>query len=188
MPHYQPARFFHTTVLIVAVLAFASGSAWAQQPTKELPYKASAVAKVKLAPDPTDCQLPDDAAQNSPCRRLIGQDTGNGTHLGQYHSSHEIVLYWKTTENGDLVRVLDGSTVIVSANGDKIYSHYKVQQPAVEASPKNPVPVKGHYQIEGGTGRFDGAGGSGEVEGFNLGDDTFVYESTGTISIVPGSR
>ncbi len=76
---------------------------------------------------------------------------GTATHLGRYTSSASAVVTF-TSEGA----VFDGGGTFTAANGDELVFTY-----TGDFFP-GPVPSGvGTYEIDGGTGRFDGATGSG---------------------------
>ena len=85
--------------------------------------------------------------------RISGSGGGNATHLGRFTA----------TWDGDITFGIPDSLVIhcfVAANGDEIWS-----VGLAAGTPPDPDQfVVGHFDIVGGTGRFDGATGSFTVE------------------------
>jgi hypothetical protein len=98
--------------------------------------------------------------------------TGEGTssHLGKLTTSGVVTLTWTTGG----VKVT-GTATTVAANGDKLYN-------TLEGWSVGEGALDGSFVITGGTGRFEGATGSGSVTS-SVDDDgvqTAVY--VGTIS------
>jgi len=80
---------------------------------------------------------------------------GHGIHLGRYVSAASAVITFPAPN----VALFDGGGWFTAANGDEVYFDYYGNF--------FPGPVPGGlgvYEINGGTGRFDGATGSGVVE------------------------
>ena len=94
---------------------------------------------------------------------------GTSTHLGKLTTSGQVTLTW--TPLG--IRI-DGSATTVAANGDRLYN-------TVSAWSTGPGDSEGTFVITGGTGRFEGATGSGTVITFLNEDDVQVGIYEGTI-------
>ncbi len=77
-----------------------------------------------------------------------------------------------------------GTFTLVAANGDRVTGAYQgVLAPASATAPL--FAVQGHYAITGGTGRFVGATGEGDVLGQLLIDDNPQHRTaSGTIEMV----
>lgn len=117
--------------------------------------------------------------------RFIGGGTGRLTHLGKV-----------TAENTHCTFLSDssfsgGEMTITAANGDELFMEYSGTFELVTDESGNPVrsDVNLDWVIVGGTGRFDGASGSGEGTGFSLisgpatSTTTMYYEGTITTAV-----
>jgi len=84
--------------------------------------------------------------------------TGQATHMGHITwSSHETVNQCTNPEGADV----DGAFVLTAANGDQVFGTYQTIAQLDFATFQ--VSASGQFTITGGTGRFDGASGSGTI-------------------------
>lgn len=78
--------------------------------------------------------------------------------------------------------IATGKTDAVTANGDHLFIDFKIASQNTDLAA--PIQYKGTFTISGGTGRFDGATGSGELWGeASLLEGTWCGEFDGAISI-----
>jgi hypothetical protein len=96
---------------------------------------------------------------SDPCV-LLNTETGSGTatHIGKFVITNtESVNFCTNPEGGDI----NGQFTITAANGDQIFgTYYTVGHFDFQAGQ---ITALGEYQIIGGTGRFTGATGSGQI-------------------------
>lgn len=84
--------------------------------------------------------------------------TGTATHLGLVTwMSEETVNLCSNPEGGDV----SGTFVIVAANGDELRGSYETLAHLDFEAGR--IAAVGRFRIEGGTGRFAGAGGDGAI-------------------------
>ena len=127
-----------------------------------VPYKSQGVAGLFAQPVPGEV--------------VLGADTGEATHLGKYESTLELEVL-PLFEGPNFVGLkFVGPTTIKAANGDLVESILNVNLDILTND------ITGIYTVVGGTGRWDGAGGGGDVVGAVNADGTFSYKTNGVIS------
>lgn len=98
---------------------------------------------------------------------------GNATHLGLV--TWESVEFARLTGPGQFH--VCGSFTLTAANGDQVFGRYETDGYADEMAFGH---FEGPYCIEGGTGRFANAAGSGTIRG--VGNLMSPYEIVGSLS------
>jgi hypothetical protein len=133
------------SLVVVVALAVLSS---AGQAVAEQPFRARISGHANPQPVPGDlCLLTN-----------VESGTGRALHLGR--------LTWASTETVNFCLVPDqgvvtGKLTLTSANGDEIYVTYTT---LVTLDPvAGTVAALGTYQLTGGTGRFTGISGTGEL-------------------------
>lgn len=132
---------------VVGTLVLASSTIASADPSSR-PFSVTISGNANPVPDPSN-----------PCI-LLNTETATGTalHLGASE--------WASTEVVDFCSIppaaeIAGEFVVSAANGDRIFGRYQtVGQVDFAASL---ITVIGRYQITGGSGRFEGATGEGEI-------------------------
>jgi hypothetical protein len=112
--------------------------------------------------------------------RSVFTATGRATHLGRFNLD-----YYNCTPPGSTVTGIE--MTFVAANGDKVFVAYDAHDvPPVGAEPTL-LAITYNFEIVGGTGRFAGATGGGQmmaaieftgIEGPNHWPTTFVIKGT----------
>jgi hypothetical protein len=128
---------------VAAALVLGTGVASAT----ERPFSASLAGNASLSGTEDPCVL-----QNNESA------TGTGTHLGRFTWASEEFANFCANPAG--VAVV-GSFVITTANGDLVYGVYTTLG---EFDAAGNLIIHGTYEIDGGTGRFADATGSGDVD------------------------
>jgi len=156
-------------VLSAALLAMAISSPTAlagpkEKPAKEKPFKASLAVAETLGP-PCASDHPNPLAFGSGNITVIGKASHMGRVSGDGIDCINIIppdpdvlpSFIFTNEN----------LTLTAANGDKLFLLYEGS--FTPTTPPTVVPsiyeIKGEFQVQGGTGRFEGATGSGIMEG-----------------------
>jgi hypothetical protein len=148
---------------IVAVFLVLASAAALAADGESRPF--SAVIQGNANPVPTE-----------PCI-LVNTEAGTGTalHAGQVvWTSVEVVNLCSNREGADI----SGRLVLTAANGDQILGVY--QTLAQLDFSANRVTAAGRYRIAGGTGRFAGATGEGDINA--VGSLLPPFEVTGTLA------
>lgn len=134
---------------------------------QELPFQASLTGNAHLSPTGDPCVLRNDET-----------GMGNATYLG--------LFTWADTEYADFCAIPGGVAVVgtftmTAANGDNLYG--KFTSVGRFADPVTLV-IHGNYQFTGGTGRFVGATGSGDIDASAFLSPGLPFEGTltGTIN------
>jgi hypothetical protein len=127
-----------------------------------VPYKSKGVAGLFAAPIPGDW--------------VSGADTGKATHLGNYESTLDLLVLPLFDGPNFVGLKFVGPTTIKAANGDLVESILDVDLDILTNN------ITGIYTVTGGTGRWDGASGGGDVVGAVNADGTFSYKTSGVIS------
>jgi hypothetical protein len=158
-------------ILAVAALALAGLVTAASARSSERPFKGSMEGSALFIPG-TDCTTTPEGL------RTDSVATGNVSHLGKTEmtSSH-------CTPAGPDIE--GGTMVLVAANDDELYIEYTGT--AREPGPDGIITVDVLYTITGGSGRFVGASGGGDMivavvfEGFDDFEWPASWSWTGTI-------
>jgi hypothetical protein len=101
---------------------------------------------------------------NPPIFKIFGTAPAEGTFIGK-HGTFSTVEQATPQPPSYAENVIDGHAVVTRKNGDKLYIHYTGLSPA----PNPDETGVGHldddleFVIEGGTGRFENASGSGRL-------------------------
>lgn len=132
-----------------------------------VPYKSKGVAGLFSQPVPGET--------------VAGADSGKATHLGKYQSTLELLVLPIFDGPFFIGIKFVGPTTIHASNGDLVESILDVDLDLATNS------ITGIFTVTGGTGRWDGASGSGDVSGAVNADGTFSYTTEGVISR-PNSR
>ena len=170
------------SVALLTVMVASPAAAGAQV---ERPYKTMEVGTFAS----TDPSCTDFFGAGCP---FTTQSTGTQTHLGQTSAYSEGTLRLRFPVEGCLL--LDGATqgivfessgtvTFTAANGDQLFGTFENEgctnpDPATSAIG---TAIEGSQTITGGTGRFEGAGGSTTTVGHGFGDD-FDLVATGTLT------
>jgi hypothetical protein len=128
---------------LVAALVLGTGAAYAEQ----RPFSASLAGNASLS------------GTDDPCVQRNNENAaGTGTHVGRFTWESEELANFCANPNG--VAVV-GSFVITSANGDLLYGVYTALG---EFDAAGNLIIHGTYELDGGTGRFAAATGSGDID------------------------
>ena len=160
-----------TILPVVLMLVLATAAPVAAKSDPERPFKGTAVGSGMVQPDPL-CPPVD--------LRSVFTATGTATHLGKFELD-----YYNCTPPGHDVTGIE--MTFVAANGDEVFVTYEAHDvPLVGAEPTL-LEITYDFEIAGGTGRFIGATGGGQmmaaiefpgIEGPNHWPTTFVIEGT----------
>ncbi len=151
---------------VTTLIALLAPTVHAQKPA--VPFKASLKTQETLGFNPAAC----------PATFLQGTTvaTGNATHMGSVTMlSTDCVV-----QADGQIMFTDGQLLLTAANGDQVNATYSgMLLPGAEA----PVySLTGSYTVVGGTGRFEGATGSGSLQGSsNIVTGQGSYTATGVI-------
>jgi hypothetical protein len=123
-----------------------------------------------------------------PMIRVFNEGGGTGTHLGKFTHYFDFCCNNETGEYpaGHMV------AYFVAANGDKLFVAC-AGQVIYGRAPDHPEYVTSYFRdpfvILGGTGRFEGATGSGMTDDYNSSLDPYSHHHwRGTITLVKGKR
>lgn len=144
------SKIIFVALLLTLVI---SSMALAQDNTVERPFRMTSSASVLNEAPSADCPFLD----------VNVGGTGNATHMGQvtvsrnhcFSPAHDPAFY-------------DGTWEVIAANGDKIWGTYEGNGvPIAFDDQGNPIllQITAPFTIDGGTGRFQGASGSGITRG-----------------------
>jgi hypothetical protein len=168
-------------VLVVAATAIGSSPASAKQEV-ERPFKATGIGTIEIEVF-DDCEFGD--FPDVVCDQVI-ETVVKATHLGKSANTSvgeaTIHVFTQcTTPDGNPDGVLfdvTSTAVIVAANGDELYVNQNVSGCGDGIGLSEPT---GTYTITGGTGRFEGATGNGELSAATF-DGAFSNTYAGTIT------
>lgn len=156
--------------LVVLGLVVVAFSATASAAGKARPFKGYAVGQCTFTfgtpEDPNDSPW-------GPYGMWTNTDVaGDVSHLGAS------VMTGRHPTPGE-TDIADGKMKLVAANGDEVWMTYTGYAPPVDPA-TGLVVVEVDYTISGGTGRFAGASGGGEMTGYVtfLGFDVFAWPAT----------
>ena len=112
--------------------------------------------------------------------------TGTSSHLGKDTYVSDLTVNWAAASsngNGGYCAPASGPSTITAANGDTLTLQNTGAVCEVGATGSSvPHTFTGTYTITGGTGRFQGATGSGTETGGDNGYGSSYYTLSGTIS------
>jgi hypothetical protein len=113
----------------------------------ERPFKARLSGNANLSPTDDPCVMRNDETAQ-----------GNASHMGQITWESVEFVNFCTVQGGVAVT---GSFVITAANGDQLFGTYEtIGFPDVNGN----LIIHGDYWFDGGTGRFEDATGSGDID------------------------
>jgi hypothetical protein len=150
--------------------------ALAKNTVKMVPLKGSYTWEVVPSPDPTQCFM-----------HTVLQGSGQGTHVGHFDIQQSHCFAYPPSL--PTLETVDGHATITAANGDQLEFTYEGDFTHL-FGPEGPIAVhiEGEIEVVGGTGRFEGATGSGTYLGsapypVTAGSMTFegVISSVGSI-------
>ena len=149
-------------VLVIVLLASSTISicaAYAESGLQERPFKATGKGSAVVLSGP-------------PILEIVVTGSGHSTHMGKIGIwQHHLVSVITMT-------FYDGTFVWTAADGDTIEGSYSGNLVPTSAG----FEIHGSFMIDGGTGRFAGASGSGAALGMQYNDNTAELELDGTIS------
>ena len=134
------------------------------------------------------------AAADRPQIPFAGTSSGTDTsvaptneYFNQFHITAAIKgtgsLVGQFTETLDYVATLDaegagveGTGVITAADGSKVYLRFEGTVPGFSPAALFPLEYSETFVITGGTGRFAGASGSGDISGVDYGPQVNMFE------------
>ncbi len=151
--------FHGSIVALLALMLLSSGQINAGD---FVPYKSKGVAGLFSQPVPGQV--------------VSGADFGKATHLGKYESTLDLLVLPLFDGPFFVGLKFVGPTTIKASNGDLVNSILDVD---LDLATNN---ITGTYTVVGGTGRWDGASGGGDVDGAVNADGTFSYKTEGVIS------
>jgi hypothetical protein len=168
-------------VLVVAATAIGSSPASAQQDV-ERPFKATGIGTIEVE------AIPDCADGAFPWIVVCDQDINTvvqATHLGRSANTNVGLVTVDFSQNCmtvdgpyGVVFEVDSTAVIVAANGDELYVTQNVSGCSDGIGQTKPT---GTYTITGGTGRFEGATGNGDLSATTF-EGVISNAYTGTIT------
>jgi hypothetical protein len=152
-------------IFAVAALALAGLATAASARSDSRPFKGEMSGSVLFVPD-------EGCINNDWLMRTDSVASGNVSHLGRTEMTGSHCTPAETAVEG-------GEMALVAANGDEVYIEYAGFAPGPDPD-TGIIHVELDYMIVGGSGRFDGAHGGGEMtaevvfEGF----DDFEWPAT----------
>jgi len=159
-----------TILLVVLMLVLATAAPVAARSDPERPFKGTAGGLGMVQPDPS-CPPVN--------LRSVFTATGHATHLGKFELD-----YYNCTPPGPTITGIE--MIFMAANGDEVFATYEASDVAPVGEEPMLLEITYDFEIVGGTGRFDGATGGGQMmaaiewPGFepNYWPTTWVIEGT----------
>lgn len=152
-------------LLPIALLSLAPAASADDGPWR--PFRASVDVSETMTLNPLRCAA----------TMALGETTGKGhaTHMGRIALlATDCPVF---VPGSPVIPVIDGRMEITAANGDKLFGVYNGSLTMVSATDAN---LNAAYSITGGTGRFAGASGSGQLSGqYNVGTNQGHYDAVG---------
>ena len=154
-----------------------------------LPFKADFLGEYSnvIYPDP-------ECGPTYYCRVFVDYE-GTATHLGKIYGSFEFCACGPDDPavEGQDNQYAGGETTFTAANGDKLFLMTEGSTVVQGKRPDHPEYVTSWWQdnwvITGGTGRFEGASGSGTSDDYNSSEDPNSHHHwVGTITLVKGKQ
>jgi hypothetical protein len=140
-----------TILLVVLTLVLATAAPVAARSDTERPFKGTAAGYGMVQPDGSCPVLPDGAKLRS-----VFAATGQATHLGKFELD-----YYNCTPLGSYIEGVE--MTFLAANGDKIFATYEAYDVPPAGLDPTLLEITYDFAIIGGTGRFDGATGGGQM-------------------------
>ena len=171
------------TVLVVA-MAFAVPASGTKEKTHEVPFKGTvAGAHGRFLPGedgyPSECEGYD--------WYFFSSGTGHMSHLGKVDFG---LAHCTSGVTGTLSQWQDGIITFTASNRDTLIVKETGEGELEFDGPGPPIGFTylGEWVVDRGTGRFDGATGSGQMEGYGNIPGDLVIEFTGTIAYDASAR
>jgi hypothetical protein len=128
------------------------------------------------------------------CRVIVDYE-GTATHLGKMYGTFEFCACGPADPDIEAPNNIyaGGETIFTAANGDMLFLVSEGSTVVQGKRPDHPEHVISWWQdnwvITGGTGRFEGATGSGTTDDYNSSlDPNSHHHWTGTITMIKGKR
>ena len=169
---HEEVRSPHRGIRVVVL----AGTASADTNASNLPFRVSGSGSI---------------FQSGPSGSLSG--TVHGLHIGAGSFSGNVFTgsYPPPCDEGGIGN--GGSTQLTAANGDILYTEFS--QSVCQSGSTQTYEGTGTYTIDGGTGRFENATGSGTEtaeavfpDGSPFGEGTWKFAENGTISLNPAGK
>jgi hypothetical protein len=160
-----------TILLVVLMLVLATAAPVAARRDQERPFKGTAAGFGMVQPDESCPPV---------LLRSVFTATGRATQLGKFELD-----YYNCTPPGDTITGIE--MTFVAANGDEVFLTYEAHDVPPAGDDPTLLEITYDFEIAGGTGRFIGATGGGQMmaaiefpgkEGPNHWPTTFVIEGT----------
>ncbi|MDF1570914.1 MAG: hypothetical protein RQ743_12555 [Bacteroidales bacterium] len=127
--------------------------------------------------------------------RVIVESTGTATHMGKVSLTFNFCTYGPDDPDvpGEDNKYAGSSAVLVAANGDELFLYLEGGTVIVGRTDDHPDYVVDYWrdpiEILGGTGRFEGASGTLQMDDFTTNIDTYTHHQwTGEITLVKGKK
>ena len=134
-------------LLVALMLALATAAPVAAKADHERPFKGTVQGHGMVASD-ANCPGLD--------LRSVFTTTGHATHMGKL----ELDYYNCTPEGPD---VIGTEMTFVAANGDEVFAEFEAHDVPPVGPSSSLLEITYDFEIVGGTGRFDGATGGGQL-------------------------
>ena len=155
----KKVAFAVLAIALVVLSTISISAAYAKAGVQERPFKATGKGSAAALSGP-------------PILEIVVTGSGHSTHMGKIGIwQHHLVSVITMT-------FYDGTFVWTAADGDTIEGSYSGNLVPTSAG----FEIHGSFMIDGGTGRFAGASGSGAALGMQYNDNTGVLELDGTAS------
>ena len=142
--------------LTVIALSTLSGIALAGNNATQRPFELTS-NEWRVQESVIDC--PDETPQPAFCLRFEGAGEGVATHMGNVSLTRTHVVIIDLTSG--TTEATNGRWTVTAANGDQVFGTYAGTLTGFPVAT-----IEGDFTFEGGTGRFDGARGAGDQDGF----------------------
>lgn len=174
--HHPPYRSRVRPWLLPPLLALAAAGATAPAAVagpKNAPFKAAVVTQETLRFDPAACNAPP---------YLAGTTTGTG--VASQMGAISFVASDCISTGATTFSFGNGQLTITAANGDELKATYSGTLTPLPNPVQLPLyTLSGHFNVTGGTGRFEAASGSGYLQGVeNTQTGQGFFDLVGTIS------
>jgi hypothetical protein len=140
-----------TILLVSLLLLLATAAPVSARSHPERPFKGTAAGFGMVQPDDQCPALPDGAMLRS-----VFTGTGHATHLGTFDLD-----YYNCTPPGPDVTGIE--MTFVAANRDKVFVDFDAHDVAAVGPDPVLLEITYDFEIIGGTGRFKGATGGGQI-------------------------